>query len=371
MLDETNEARVPGAAAAGDQGRAGAGNQPQNALAPQPGPRPNPQDRNNPLGFLGRFFGVPNPARGHNNANGHHPGIFINYQVQYQFPRRQNDNNLHDEQLRPPPPFVGFPGPGGAWQPWPAQGVAQPQPTPNPTPAETPLTDGSPPHEAETSSASQNTSQSAEDLPSARDAARQAALRRFESQADGNRPEGSTSEPMPQPTPTSLPSTSTTSLRPPQLIPLFDFRDTAGSPRPSSATHAPAPDIDPGSSSQIAQDSTTTRSRLPRTLAEDQLELLDTLTRDSIEERLRILDGVSATLNECVDTLLKLRSALPPLPETITTNTSGPSSPSTSATSPGSRKDADNNLGKGKEKAPDISMSAGEEADLPAVQHEV
>lgn len=54
-------------------------------------------------------------------------------------------------------------------------------------------------------------------------------------------------------------------------------------------------------------------SHLPPTLTSEQLAHLDVLTRESIDERLRILEGVSGAVYRCIDDLMRLRSALPPL----------------------------------------------------------
>jgi len=362
VLEENNETRVPAAAAAVDQRGAGAGNPPQNAMGPQPMARQNAQERGNPLGFLGRFFGVANPGQGNNaprfnnNLNGQQPGIFINYQVQYQFQRRQNENNSQEERLQPPPPFSGFAGPGGAWQPWPAQS----QSPATPTSIETPQADGSSRPDVQPP---QNASQSVDeqgDIPSAREAARQAALRRFEHQADTHgRPKASTSNSIPQPTVSESNSTS-----PPQLIPLFDFQHSGGVFHSSSSVaHVSVDDNSNSSPPQIStvneQDTSTTApasSRVPRRLTEDQLAQLDTLTRESIDLRLRILDGVSITLNECIDDLMELRSALPLESTPSTTGARGSPSPS--------------DKGKGKEKASELSMPTGEEPILQVVEHD-
>ncbi len=351
MLEENNETRAPAAAAAVDQ-RGGAGNPPQNAMGPQPMARPNVQERGNPLGFLGRFFGVANPGQGNNaprfnnNLNGQQPGIFINYQVQYQFQRRQNENNSQEERLQPPPPFSGFPGPGGAWQPWPAQ--AQSQFTPTSTSVETPQADESSRPDVQPQTTSQSVDEQG-DIPSAREAARQATLRRFEHQTSYGLPKASTSNSIPQP---AIPTVSTS---PPQLIPLFDFQHPGGAFHSSSSVaHVSVDDNSNSNPSQIStvneQDTSTTApasSRVPRRLTEDQLAQLDILTRESIDLRLRILDGVSVTLNECIDDLMELRSALPLESTPSTTGASG--SPSSS------------DKGKGKEKASELSMPTGEE----------
>lgn len=50
---------------------------------------------------------------------------------------------------------------------------------------------------------------------------------------------------------------------------------------------------------------------LPPTLTDAQLAHLDVLTRDAIDERLRVLEGISSTIYRCVDELTRLRSVLP------------------------------------------------------------
>lgn len=50
---------------------------------------------------------------------------------------------------------------------------------------------------------------------------------------------------------------------------------------------------------------------LPPTLTDAQLAHLDVLTREAIDERLRVLEGVSSTMYRCVEELTRLRSVLP------------------------------------------------------------
>ena len=63
--------------------------------------------------------------------------------------------------------------------------------------------------------------------------------------------------------------------------------------------------------------------QLPPNLTDEQLANLDKLTRESIDERLRILEGVSGAVYRCIDDLMRLRSAIPPTtmdtvpPETV------------------------------------------------------
>lgn len=55
----------------------------------------------------------------------------------------------------------------------------------------------------------------------------------------------------------------------------------------------------------------TPLAELPQTLTDEQLGRLDRLTREAIDERLRILEGVSGTVWRCVEELTRLRSVLP------------------------------------------------------------
>jgi E3 ubiquitin-protein ligase synoviolin len=50
---------------------------------------------------------------------------------------------------------------------------------------------------------------------------------------------------------------------------------------------------------------------LPPTLTDAQLAHLDVLTREAIDERLRVLEGVSSTMYRCMEELTRLRSVLP------------------------------------------------------------
>jgi len=52
-------------------------------------------------------------------------------------------------------------------------------------------------------------------------------------------------------------------------------------------------------------------SQLPPTLTDEQLRVMDRLTRDAIDERLRVLEGVSGAVYRCIDDLMRMRSALP------------------------------------------------------------
>jgi E3 ubiquitin-protein ligase synoviolin len=50
---------------------------------------------------------------------------------------------------------------------------------------------------------------------------------------------------------------------------------------------------------------------LPPNLTDEQLMLMDRITREAIDERLRILEGVSVAVSRCMEDLTRVRSALP------------------------------------------------------------
>ncbi|CAA7259248.1 unnamed protein product [Cyclocybe aegerita] len=355
----------------------------------------NLQNENNQPGLIGRLFGPPGrlgnpivdraPAQNvHDNQAqaGQQPGIVINYQVQYQFPRQQNEANVQTaqqpQQRAPVPPYNGFPGPGGVWQEWPAQGDL-----PNGVPD---LVEGGPAVQAgttskeggaspaadasTTSSSSQASETSAEsrdgDL-SPREAAARAALSRFTT----NKPvttqlEDSSSSQTQEPG-TSTSSSATSAIPDavsksinhiPKLIPLLDFQTPGSIPRPHVPRQGPIEVNGRPSSTPFAQparpvapqnrfahyssntavlptpSSSVPSFQLPPTLTDEQLATLDTLTRESIDERLRILEGVSSTVYRCIDELMRLRSALPPtnLPTGTSSSTTRPSETAASST---------------------------------------
>ena len=348
------------------------------------------QNAQGPLGFLNRLFGPPPPARlrnagqgrqaqqGPNNvqgqAMGQPPGIFINYQVQYQFPRQQLGQQAQQapQPLHPIPNFPGFPGPGGVWQPWPAvEAPADPIQAEVQEPRTSyelhnPIT--SIPSSA--SSSSSDVPQSETPLPTPhkegssrapQDAAALAALSRLRGKKSPETTEpagGSSQTASTQPTSSSQSESSTTTAQvtSPLLIPLYDLRpspspfvtplqrETAPSQTGRSSNRYPAyrrtQDSSSHSSATPLQHSSVL-PQLPPNLTDEQLAYLDRLTRESIDERLRILEGVSGAIYRCIDDLMRLRSAIPPgtmdaiSSETVhlpysSTNKPGP--PSTSGT---------------------------------------
>jgi E3 ubiquitin-protein ligase synoviolin len=76
-------------------------------------------------------------------------------------------------------------------------------------------------------------------------------------------------------------------------------------------------------------------SQLPPTLTEAQLALMDRVTRDAIDERLRVLEGVSGAVFRCIEDLMRVRSSLPtpttPTPGTISSAANPPAFASSSS----------------------------------------
>jgi len=383
------------------------------------------------VGFIGRFFGPavrpPNPplnrqaAQNPNNNQGQPggPGIFINYQVQYQFPRQPNERN--GQTLYPPqqpiPPYPGFPGPGGVWQPWPgAANGAQAAEAGNPGSMHTdaplnsslPKVRESPLDNSASTTPSSASGSSSLDNQTTSESPRKAAARAALSRLGGVKPPGNSSQQATTSTPVETHSSSPSNSRPsmpsdvprrnvhlPQLIPLYDYRSQGANPRASTPLDSstqqilPTPSLQPNSyptspspfsrselpvspSPFVSQSSSTNTipSQLPPSLTDDQLATLDRLTREGIDERLRILEGVSGTIYRCVDDLLRLRSALPQADHPPSFGGSTPPSSSDPQTSHTEGEDVSTSHNKGKkperfvQAVNDTQVSEGSGEDL-------
>ena len=247
----------------------------------------------NPFAFLGRFFAPPVQGNGPllpNNLGGLNLGgqmpqeVLIQYRIQY--PHQQAVQP--PEPLRPLPQFLGFARPGGAWQPWPAQLEPNNQRGQDAT-TDAPGTD-----------AGDNTDNTAAQNP--REAAALAALRRRTGNGSGQAHVSNDASSSG----TSHPPTGVTEdierAALPQLIPLYNLNSRPGVPRPDTWSNARA---------SPPETQNRTISQLPPDLTEAQLALMDHLTREAIDERLRVLEGVSTAIHRCVDDLMRMRSALP------------------------------------------------------------
>lgn len=313
----------------------------------------------NPLGLVGRLFGPPvqPPAAGQVpaqqlplNANtplnaGNIPlqptGVVIQYHIQYQNARQQHQTpsvqtvqapNVPQapQPLQPIPQFPGFIGPGGAWQPWPLQ-HEPPVPAADDTAAQDRAT----------------TNQSTSPEATASGAAAQAALRR----SNNDRSSGSSDStgppemavPSQEASSTTGPTSSATPahsqrVEAPKLVPLYDFSSVVTQASPSAVTGSSfrqgsrasglglqglSPQLqsfnyrsstspsDPRISPHPTNSGRTPISQLPPTLTDEQLAIMDRLTREAIDERLRVLEGVSGAVFRCIDDLMRVRSTLP------------------------------------------------------------
>ncbi|KAH0589305.1 E3 ubiquitin-protein ligase HRD1 [Termitomyces sp. J132] len=307
----------------------------------------------NPLGLVGRLFGPPvqpplapgqhlpgqaphnqnNPPQNLGNlANPHYPqGVVIQYHVQYQLPRTQQQNNSQ-QALQATPQFPGFQGPGGAWQPWPHD-VAAPDATI--TAADTQMQQTTTAIPAPPSSIRDN-EEAASATP--REAAALAALRRLNDSSSNRTSSSSSSQSSvsqgslieAQYTEGSSSSSARSNQHSPpvpSLIPLYDYTEInsglASVPTMAgSSSRYSTPElhsrISPGqvgnsrpSARNVSRLQNGQRNILPPTLTDEQLAVMDRLTREAIDERLRVLEGVSSAVYRCIDDLMRMRSALP------------------------------------------------------------
>jgi E3 ubiquitin-protein ligase synoviolin len=286
---------------------------------------------------------APNVATPH-NPYGQGAGVIIQYNIQYQQQLGNQPVQLPAEvpTLHPIPRYGGFYGPGGVWQDWPRQFNNQHRPLEQrstdarssevTTPAQPVSASAS---QAEGSGGLSRQNSMSEELSSevenARAAAARAALRRFgESKVSSS---SRTSDAAPtdpsveshqrnsgsQPTPTMVASSPT--LQPseshkrstvPSLIPLGQHlgawnRHSGTLPLPVR----PNGHQDSRQTFQNLEQSTRHANQQLSDLTEQQLSVMDRLTREAIDERLRVLEGVSTNISRCVDDLLRMRSVLP------------------------------------------------------------
>ncbi|KAL5528398.1 HRD1 [Sanghuangporus sanghuang] len=99
---------------------------------------------------------------------------------------------------------------------------------------------------------------------------------------------------------------------------------------------------------------------LPPVLTDDQLRLFDQLTREAIDERLRILENVQQMTTRCVEDLLRCRSMLP---------RSTVASPASSTAPSGSTNDDGRTSSKGARSTSDESSATAENARIDNTQN--
>ena len=348
-------------------------NQP-GAIPPAPNGEPGqglqwqPDPQGNRGGFFGRFMGVGGmPPVGH--------GQFPVVPQPRQAPQANGDAAPNQQVPPPPPlhplpyprPNVGqgerFPGfftPDGIWHAWPQpdinvnnraqdtpdRGVTAATRTTAPSPGAEGTNQQSSGANGESSSAADRTPSASTSLSSsAREAAVAAALRRSSPSSSSvttvQNPAVSEAHATPQPdsqtsgqnngnqrnngpTGSSDPSTSPRESNvshqtpAPTFIPLFDphISSPPRSRMQSRVTLRGVINARPDSSwSEQVRNPMSGRQQdtgsLPPIVTEQQLQVLDRLTREAIDERLRILENVQLTTARCAIDLLRCRSMLP------------------------------------------------------------
>ncbi|KAG1851666.1 hypothetical protein F4604DRAFT_1592364 [Suillus subluteus] len=243
---------------------------------------------------------------------GQAPGVVIQYNIQYQGPPPSRDASQASATAtatpQPVPRFPGFAGLDGQWRQW----------------GMDPRWFGDEP-----SGASDQSSAITGDLrQNPRDAAAAAASQRFEHKntrrsnkvapASG---EASNVSPSDAGVSSAMPDSE---LAIPSFIPLHahEIPSRIGTPQGVDPSHThlwqplpqslnggvPAPNL--SASVPVGAVQTPLRG-LPPNLTDEQLMLMDQITREAIDERLRILEGVSVAVSRCVEDLTRVRSALP------------------------------------------------------------
>lgn len=252
---------------------------------------------------------------------GQAPGVVIQYNIQYQGPPPSREAPQATSTPQPVPRFPGFTGPDGQWHQWDMDprwfGDA-----PRPDPTERTI-----PH----SNATHLGASGGDSRPTPREAAAAAASQRFGGtitrkfndetptaavkSASGEAPEVTHSDSDVSP---AMPDSGLTI---PSLIPLHAHEITTSRgtgmsqshlwqpiPPPPHSEVVPPPRFDASFPAGIIQ---TPLHELPANLTDQQLMLMDQITREAIDERLRILEGVSVAVSRCVEDLTRVRSALP------------------------------------------------------------
>ncbi|KXN90192.1 E3 ubiquitin-protein ligase HRD1 [Leucoagaricus sp. SymC.cos] len=347
-----------------------------NPAVAQPGNNPpavnNPMG--NPFGLLGRILAPPGqninrnqavPARLAQNqgVNGQRNPIVIEYHVQYQGPHTpgtartgQHDVPHPPATLQPIQPLDGFAGPNGAWQRWPEQrhnAAFGNQNLPNQATSEE-GTSRVPP-----SSGERAANEAAMDSEDPRSAAALAALRRLNGNSTPahTSPSASSTEgsnPLEANSKASSATTPANSV--PKLIPLFDLSgQQLGERSQSTVNSIPAPN----NTQSIYTNPGTSLSHLPQQITDAQLAIMDNLTREAMDERLRILENVSGTIHRCVEDLLRVRSALP-ITEAMRGNSQQPDTHTEhDPNESGSNDSSDEHLGDSRDKGKGVDRGAG------------
>lgn len=251
---------------------------------------------------------------------GQAPGVVIQYNIQYQGPPPSRDASQAQATPQPVPRFAGFTGLDGQWRQWgmdPRWFGDEPSGTseqPSAIAGDSRLN----PRDAAAAAASQrfghkNTQRSSDKAPAATNDT--PAVRPASGEAPNVSPsDAGVSSVMPD-----------SDLAIPSFIPLHSreipsrIRTLQGVdpshtclwqplPPSSNGDEVPTPNL----SASVPVDAVQTSLRgLPPNLTDEQLMLMDRITREAIDERLRILEGVSVAVSHCMEDLTRVRSALP------------------------------------------------------------
>ncbi|KAL1753710.1 hypothetical protein FB107DRAFT_292206 [Schizophyllum commune] len=328
VLETTPQGQAPqnGAARPGNQAgnAAGGADAPAGNAAGQAGANQRMNNINNAARFVGGLFGggAARPAGGpaappaptqapqqpqNNRIHVQHlpaGGLVVQYHIHYGPGGQQGAAAPTVTTSRPPlqdvQPLEGFMGPNGVWQPWPNPTNEAPTtraPT-SPTSPTSPTTSTDSQETATSPSSSTATpSQASETEISAREAARAAFLRRMNAGGPTSTSDGTAAEPSASTPTTSASAPSTTA-------------PTATAPTPT-ATTSPAPLQVPLLVPAVDEIEIRRAPPSAARMTDEELGRMDRLTREAIDERLRVLESVSQTVYGCVDELMRLRSALP------------------------------------------------------------
>lgn len=344
---------------------------PAPGAVPQAGGPPAPPNVNrpagnnplgNPLDLVNRLLGPqpqvdnnaqfqqnrPPPAGNNANAGARNTApdgtsVLIHYEVQYQGRRPQPGQTQPTGGLTPVPQVFGYQGSARAENsralhngqsnsvaetPTSAQptGTSDAIPSPSTVSSQAAAAQADTPAESDSETSSEDEDGPTKETLSPMDAARQAALRRFGNgplSPPNNTAEAAVRGPsFPKPTPTThLPekpsptpapassaapdspaSSSSTAAVAPALIPLHDILFSSDPNNIPSMIRVP--DVPVVSESRSL-------GNIPSHLNDEQLDRLDRLTREAIDERLLVLEGVSNTVYRCIDDLMRMRSTLP------------------------------------------------------------
>ncbi|KAI9572100.1 hypothetical protein HD554DRAFT_2296814 [Boletus coccyginus] len=236
------------------------------------------------------------------------PGVVIQYNIQYQGQPPHGQVQL-PQSSQPVPPFTGFVGPNQDWRPWDFD--------------QRWLNQGGPPASQDFSTSGSGsqvpTSQAqSRDVPQTpAEAAAQAALKRF-----GGHSTSTSFPPRSESVPVAAGSNATLTWKVPSLIPLESSpaAERLRTPQPTVPNlHSPSPAALPVQAPSFSSFPTSSEATGPQScnwnsnhVTDAQLALLDRNTREAIDERIRILQGVSNTITHCTEDLVRVRSVLPP-----------------------------------------------------------